>query len=182
MEVVAEAGDAGEVLRAVVEQRPDVAICDLRIRRMAHADGLRLAIAIRYEHPDTAVAVLTPSWRSYPLESIGDEAEGVGYLPKQRVADAASFVESVRRVAAGGSASVAAMMRARQSWISYARRARRRHGCRAAEAAPTSRRRGTSSRPCARSSRVDAHVLAGRARAQRRALASGNGVACQWWW
>lgn len=51
-----------------------------------------------------------------PLELIGDDAEGVGYLPKQRVADAVSFVESVRRVAAGRSASVAAMVRARESY------------------------------------------------------------------
>jgi len=81
-------------------------------------DGLRLAIAIRREHPATAVAVLTQFvGERYPLELIGDNAEGVGYLLKQRVADAASFVASVRRVAAGGSAldpEVVALMVARR--------------------------------------------------------------------
>jgi DNA-binding NarL/FixJ family response regulator len=105
MEVVAEAGDADEALRAVVEHRPDVAICDVQMPPDGTDDGLRLAIAIRRDHPDTAVVVLTQFVEErYPLELIGDDAEGVGYLLKQRVADAASFAGSVRRVAAGGSA------------------------------------------------------------------------------
>ena len=68
-------------------------------------DGLRLAITIRRDHPQTSVVVLTQFVEErYPLELIGDDAEGVGYLLKQRVADAQSFVDAVRRVAAGGSA------------------------------------------------------------------------------
>jgi DNA-binding NarL/FixJ family response regulator len=105
MEVVAEAGDADEALRAVVEHRPDVAICDVQMPPDGTDDGLRLAIAIRRDHPGTAVVVLTQFVEErYPLELIGDDAEGVGYLLKQRVADAASFAGSVRRVAAGGAA------------------------------------------------------------------------------
>jgi DNA-binding NarL/FixJ family response regulator len=105
MEVVAEAGDAREALQAVVEHRPDVAICDVQMPPEGTDDGLRLAIAIRREHPQTAVVVLTQFVEErYPLELIGDDAEGVGYLLKQRVADAQSFVDAVRRVAAGGSA------------------------------------------------------------------------------
>ena len=105
MEVVAEAGDAVEALQAVVEHRPDVAICDVQMPPEGTDDGLRLAIAIRREHPKTSVVVLTQFVEErYPLELIGDDAEGVGYLLKQRVADAQSFVDAVRRVAAGGSA------------------------------------------------------------------------------
>ncbi len=105
MEVVAEAGDAVEALQAVVEHRPDVAICDVQMPPEGTDDGLRLAIAIRREHPETSVVVLTQFVEErYPLELIGDDAEGVGYLLKQRVADAQSFVDAVRRVAAGGSA------------------------------------------------------------------------------
>jgi DNA-binding NarL/FixJ family response regulator len=105
MEVVAEAGDADEALQAVVEHRPDVAICDVQMPPEGTDDGLRLAIAIRRDHPQTAVVVLTQFVEErYPLELIGDDAEGVGYLLKQRVADAQSFVDAVRRVAAGGSA------------------------------------------------------------------------------
>jgi DNA-binding NarL/FixJ family response regulator len=105
MEVVAEAGDAAEALQAVIEHRPDVAICDVQMPPQGTDDGLRLAIAIRRDHPQTAVVVLTQFVEErYPLELIGDDAEGVGYLLKQRVADAQSFVDAVRRVAAGGSA------------------------------------------------------------------------------
>ncbi len=105
MEVVAEAGDAEEALQAVVDHEPDVAICDVQMPPDGTDDGLRLAIAIRRDHPQTAVVVLTQFVEErYPLELIGDDAEGVGYLLKQRVADAQSFVDAVRRVAAGGSA------------------------------------------------------------------------------
>jgi len=105
MEVVAEAADAGEALQAVIEHQPDVAICDVQMPPDGTDDGLRLAIAIRRDHPRTAVVVLTQFVEErYPLELIGDDAEGVGYLLKQRVADAQSFVDAVRRVAAGGSA------------------------------------------------------------------------------
>ena len=105
MEVVAEAGDAEEALQAVVDHEPDVAICDVQMPPDGTDDGLRLAIAIRRDHPQTAVVVLTQFVEErYPLELIGDDAEGVGYLLKQRVADAQSFVDAVRRVASGGSA------------------------------------------------------------------------------
>jgi DNA-binding NarL/FixJ family response regulator len=105
MEVVAEAGDAREALEAVVEHRPDVAICDVQMPPDGTDDGLRLAITIRKDHPRTSVVVLTQFVEErYPLELIGDDAEGVGYLLKQRVADAQSFVDAVRRVAGGGSA------------------------------------------------------------------------------
>jgi DNA-binding NarL/FixJ family response regulator len=105
MEVVAEAGDAGEARQAVIDHRPDVAICDVQMPPDRTDDGLRLAIEIRREHPQTAVVVLTQFVEErYPLDLIGADAAGVGYLLKQRIGDAASFVDAVRRVAAGGSA------------------------------------------------------------------------------
>lgn len=105
MDVVAEAGDAEQALQAVVDHQPDVAICDVQMPPDGTDDGLRLAITIRREHPRTAVVVLTQFVEErYPLELIGEDAARVGYLLKQRVADAASFVDAIRRVAAGGSA------------------------------------------------------------------------------
>lgn len=105
MDVVAEAGDARQALQDVVDHRPDVAICDVQMPPDGTDDGLRLAIQIRRQHPHTAVVVLTQFVEErYPLDLIGDDAAGVGYLLKQRVADAASFVDAIRRVAAGGSA------------------------------------------------------------------------------
>src|SRR5919107_2168907 len=68
-------------------------------------DGLRAAIKLRDTLPDTAVLVLSQFYEeSYALNLIGDRAEGVGYLLKERVADVAGFVDAIHRVAAGGSA------------------------------------------------------------------------------
>lgn len=105
LEVVAQTGDAEEAVTLAAEHRPDVAILDVQMPPTGTDDGLRAAIAIRSGHPGIAVLVLSQFLEErYPLDLIGDDAEGVGYLLKTRVADVGSFVESVRRVAAGGSA------------------------------------------------------------------------------
>ncbi|MTD44429.1 response regulator [Conexibacter sp. W3-3-2] len=105
MTVVAETGDAEEAVELTAAHTPDVAILDVQMPPSLTDDGLRAAIRIRREHPDTTVLVLSQFLEEqYPLDLIGDDAEGVGYLLKTRVADVPSFVESVRRVASGGSA------------------------------------------------------------------------------
>lgn len=105
LEVVAETGDAIEAVALAAEHTPDVAILDVQMPPTLTDDGLRAAIEIRRRHPGTAVLVLSQFLEErYPLDLIGDDAEGVGYLLKNRVADVESFVDSVRRVAAGGSA------------------------------------------------------------------------------
>jgi DNA-binding NarL/FixJ family response regulator len=105
MEIVASAGDAAETVVLAAEHRPDVVVLDVQMPPDLTDDGLRAAIAIRREQPGIAVLVLSQFLEErYPLELIGDDAEGVGYLLKTRVADVPSFVESVRRVASGGSA------------------------------------------------------------------------------
>lgn len=105
MQVVAQTGDADDAVRATAEHAPDVAILDVQMPPDGQDDGLRAAIAIRRDHPQTAVLVLSQFLEErYPLDLIGDDAEGVGYLLKTRVADVSSFVDAVRRVASGGSA------------------------------------------------------------------------------
>ena len=67
-------------------------------------DGLRAAIEIRDRQPDVGVLVLAQHTdERYALDLIGDSAEGVGYLLKDRVADFAGFADAVRHVGAGGS-------------------------------------------------------------------------------
>jgi DNA-binding NarL/FixJ family response regulator len=106
MEVVAQVATADLILPAVAEHRPDVAIVDVQMPPERTDDGLRAAIAIRADPAlDTAVLVLSNFLEErYPLDLIGDDAVGVGYLLKTRVADVEAFAEAVRRVAGGGSA------------------------------------------------------------------------------
>jgi DNA-binding NarL/FixJ family response regulator len=104
-EVVAEAADAPDLVRKVGAHKPDVAIVDVQMPPGNTDDGLRAAIEIRARQPGVGVLVLSQfAEERYALDLIGDSAEGVGYLLKDRVADFANFADAVRRVAKGGSA------------------------------------------------------------------------------
>jgi DNA-binding NarL/FixJ family response regulator len=103
--VVGEARDADELVEEVRAQRPDVAVTDIRMPPTQTDEGVRAAAMIRAELPETGVLVLSQYVNeSYALRLLGDSAEGVGYLLKQRVMEPAGFVEAVRQVARGGSA------------------------------------------------------------------------------
>jgi len=104
-DVVGQAGDAEDLIRKVRAHKPDVAVVDIRMPPTNTDDGLRAALEIRAELPDTGVLVLSQYVEEgYALDLVGDSAGGVGYLLKDRVADVDRFVDSVRRVADGGSA------------------------------------------------------------------------------
>jgi DNA-binding NarL/FixJ family response regulator len=105
MEVVAQAGDGEDLLRKVRAHKPDVAITDIRMPPTHTDEGLRAAHEIRGELPDVGVLVLSQYVEeSYAMELLAENAAGLGYLLKDRVADVNAFVDAVRRVAAGGSA------------------------------------------------------------------------------
>jgi DNA-binding NarL/FixJ family response regulator len=105
LDVVGQAGDAEELLRRVAFDRPDVAIVDIRMPPTHTDEGLTAAKRIRERHPDIAVLVLSHHVEpGYAMELLADDAEGVGYLLKDRVSDLDQFAAAVRRVAAGGSA------------------------------------------------------------------------------
>jgi DNA-binding NarL/FixJ family response regulator len=104
-EVVGQAGDAEDLIRKVRAHKPDVAVVDIRMPPTNTDDGLRAALEIRAELPETGVLVLSQYVEEgYALDLVGESAGGVGYLLKDRVADVERFVDSVRRVADGGSA------------------------------------------------------------------------------
>ena len=105
MEVVARAGDADDFLRKTLAHRPDVAVVDVQMPPRHEDDGLQAAMTLRERLPEIGVLVLSQFYEeSYALNLIGDRAQGVGYLLKERVADVDAFVDAVERVAAGGSA------------------------------------------------------------------------------
>jgi DNA-binding NarL/FixJ family response regulator len=104
-EVAAQTGDAQDLLRKALAHRPDVAIVDVQMPPGGRDDGLRAAIELRRQHPDTGVLVLSQVYEEhYAMDLIGERAEGAGYLLKERVGDVEEFIGAVERVAAGGSA------------------------------------------------------------------------------
>jgi DNA-binding NarL/FixJ family response regulator len=104
-DVCAEVGDAAGLLAAVDEHRPDIAVTDVRMPPGFSDEGVRAALLIRSQHPDTAVLLLSQYVEErYAADLLSTNTAGVGYLLKQRVADIEEFAEAARRVAAGGTA------------------------------------------------------------------------------
>jgi DNA-binding NarL/FixJ family response regulator len=103
-EVVAQAGDAEDLMRKVRAHKPDVAVIDIRMPPGNVDDGLQAALAIRSELPDVGLLLLSQYVEDrYLSQLLGEGAEGVGYLLKDRVADVDRLSDAVRRVAEGGS-------------------------------------------------------------------------------
>jgi DNA-binding NarL/FixJ family response regulator/class 3 adenylate cyclase len=104
-EVVAQGGTAEDLLRHVGLHKPDVALIDIRMPPTQTDEGLKAAQQIRERWPDCGVLVLSQYVEpAYALELLGQNAEGVGYLLKDRVSDVDEFAAAVRRVGEGGSA------------------------------------------------------------------------------
>ena len=104
-DVVSQAGDAEGFLRKALAHKPDVAVVDIQMPPGRGDDGLRAAIELRERLPEAGVLVLSQFYeQEYALDLIGESAEGVGYLLKERVSDVQGFTDAVARVADGGSA------------------------------------------------------------------------------
>ena len=104
-EIVGKSSTADDLLLKVRSYKPHVAIVDIRMPPNHTDEGLVAAKEIREQHPEVGVLVLSQYVEpSYAMELIADDAEGVGYLLKDRIPDVDEFRSSVRRVAEGGSA------------------------------------------------------------------------------
>ena len=104
-DVVALAGSQDELVGKVAAHRPDLVVTDIRMPPDFTDEGLVAARQIRRAHPGTAVIVLSQHVDTAgAVELLGDGAAGVGYLLKRRVMKLDDFIDSVQRVAAGGSA------------------------------------------------------------------------------
>ena len=102
-EVVGLAGDAPELLEVVRERSPDLAIVDIRMPPAHETEGLDAARVIRDESPGTGILVLSAHAELDEAMELLAGGSGVGYLLKSRVTDVGEFVETVERVAKGGS-------------------------------------------------------------------------------
>ena len=105
IDVCAEAADANELAAIVESTMPDVVIVDIRMPPTHTDEGLRAALELRRDHPGTGVLVFSQYIETrYAARLLEPNAAGVGYLLKDRVADVGEFVDSLHRVAAGGTA------------------------------------------------------------------------------
>jgi len=105
IEVVAEASSPDELLAAVDEHDPDLAIVDIRMPPTQTDEGIQAAHAIRRRHPDMGVVLLSQHVEvGVATQVLAEAPQRLGYLLKDRVTDSADFAGSLRRVAGGGTA------------------------------------------------------------------------------
>jgi DNA-binding NarL/FixJ family response regulator len=104
-EVVAQAGDAPELLGLVDEltPTPELVVVDIRMPPDHSTEGLEAAHAIRRDHADVAIMVLSAHAEVEHAMQLLASGSGIGYLLKSRVTDVAEFVDTLERVARGAS-------------------------------------------------------------------------------
>jgi DNA-binding NarL/FixJ family response regulator len=104
-DVVGAVWDADALLEAVTRERPEIAIVDIRLPPSFRDEGVRAALELREQAPETAILVVSQYVEpTYATELLADGRGGVGYLLKDRIMDVDDFVDAVRRVANGGTA------------------------------------------------------------------------------
>ncbi|MER5639654.1 response regulator transcription factor [Kitasatospora sp. NPDC002227] len=104
-EVVATASTGPETLEALRAHRPDVSVIDVRMPPTQSDEGLRAALTARQEIPGLPILILSQHVEQlYARELLADGSGGIGYLLKESVFDADQFMDSLERVAAGGTA------------------------------------------------------------------------------
>jgi DNA-binding NarL/FixJ family response regulator len=105
LEITAAVDNGQDLLDAIRDDKPDVAIVDVRLPPTFTDEGLRAALQARAEMPGLPVLVLSQYVEQlYARELLAGGTGGIGYLLKDRVFDSAQFVDAVRRVASGGTA------------------------------------------------------------------------------
>ena len=102
-EVVAAVQDAAELMTLVQRERPDIAILDVRMPPTHTDEGIRAALELRSRWPELAVLVLSQYVEeNYASELLSGDLGGVAYVLKDRVTNVGEFIDTIDRVAAGG--------------------------------------------------------------------------------
>jgi serine/threonine-protein kinase PknK len=102
-QVVGQAGDAAQLLALVATEEPELVVVDIRMPPTHTAEGLDAARQIRQEHPGTGILVLSAHVEVEHAMELLASGRGVGYLLKSRVTDVEEFIDTLHRVAKGGS-------------------------------------------------------------------------------
>jgi DNA-binding NarL/FixJ family response regulator len=104
-EITAAVSEAQGLDEAIERDCPDVAVVDIRMPPTFTDEGLRAAIELRQRHPGLGILLFSQYIETrYAADLLADDAAGIGYLLKDRVADVSDFVEALVRVASGGTA------------------------------------------------------------------------------
>jgi DNA-binding NarL/FixJ family response regulator len=103
-EVVGQCGTGSELLALVREQRPELAVIDIRMPPGHATEGLDAARLIREELPQTAILILSAHVEVEHAMDLLASGERSGYLLKSRVTDVGQFIETIERIVKGGSA------------------------------------------------------------------------------
>jgi serine/threonine-protein kinase PknK len=111
-EVVGQAGDREELERLVRQHSPELAIVDIRMPPSHTTEGLQAAAAIRADHPETAILLLSAHVEVETAVDLLQGGQRIGYILKSRVMNAADFLDAVDRVARGGSVVDPALVQA----------------------------------------------------------------------
>ncbi|WP_353649933.1 response regulator transcription factor [Nakamurella sp. A5-74] len=102
-EVLEAVGDGLSFVSAVLRHRPDVALVDVRMPPSHTDEGMRAAVEVRRSWSAAPILVLSQYVEiSYADELLATGSGSIGYLLKDRVSDIEEFLDSVERVAAGG--------------------------------------------------------------------------------
>jgi len=102
-QVVGQAGDAARLLELVRETTPELVIVDIRMPPTQTNEGLEAAREIRREQPDTGILVLSAHVEVEHAMELLASGQGIGYLLKSRVTEVNEFIETLERIARGGS-------------------------------------------------------------------------------
>jgi serine/threonine-protein kinase PknK len=102
-EVVGQAGDAAQLLSLVGAQSPELVVVDIHMPPSHRTEGLEAARQIRQEHPETGILVLSAHVEVEHAMGLLAGGRGIGYLLKSRVTDVEEFIDTLQRIAKGGS-------------------------------------------------------------------------------
>jgi DNA-binding NarL/FixJ family response regulator len=102
-DVAGQAGDAAQLLRMVAERSPELVVVDIRMPPTNSTEGLEAARQIRQEHPEVGILVLSAHVEVDHAMELLAGGRGIGYLLKSRVTDVEEFIDTLQRIAKGGS-------------------------------------------------------------------------------
>jgi DNA-binding NarL/FixJ family response regulator len=101
--IVGQAGDGGQLLPLVRETMPELVVVDIRMPPTHTVEGLDAARQIRHELPETGILVLSAHADVEHAMELLASGRGIGYLLKSRITDVAEFLDTLERIAKGGS-------------------------------------------------------------------------------